>query len=238
MAGTGNGNSSGWHDEIWEWFLKSYDGDHDSWSKLVDFYRARLRRYIEGQMDHNYQSRFDRSDVVQEVYLTMLTSSSDAPPSNFEHVITEEARKRLVWDNLKVIARRRLGDLYAKHNAQCRDIMRERVPLSLDGQRDYIEAFLSQFVSGTAEAPATRVLRAEENSFMKGRIEEALATLSEDDQTIMLRFWELKFENADVKLHCLELAHQKQISESAAAQRIKRAKRRFNEALEEMGVFH
>lgn len=236
MATTGDGGNPGWHDGIWEWFLKSYAGDQDAWSKLVDCYRAKLRIFIEGTIDQNYQARFDRSDVVQEIYLTMLTSSTDSPPSNFEQVTTDEARKRLVWDNLRVIARRRLGDLYSKHKAQCRDIMRERVPLSVNGPGDYIEYFLNQSVSTAVETPAARAQRAEEKIRMKAQIEDALLTLSEDDQAIMVRFWELKFENADVKLHCLELAHQKQISESAAAGRIKRAKRRFNAALEAIGV--
>ena len=52
-----------------ECISKAIDGDSNSFAKLFEEYRPRLRRMVDVRMDVRARARFDPSDVLQEAFV-------------------------------------------------------------------------------------------------------------------------------------------------------------------------
>ena len=99
--------------------IRAAAGDARATARLLEGYRARLRRMVRCRMDSRLVQRFDPSDVVQEA---LLAASVKLPEYLREQPVPFYPwLRRLAWERLVDLQRQHLG-------AQRRSVAREQPP--------------------------------------------------------------------------------------------------------------
>lgn len=204
-----------WPDELETRNLLDRVEHHDEGAaeQLWAEHRAPLRRVIGHRLDPALARRVDASDVVQEVLMKAnqrLPEYLKNPPLPFHLWLRQIARDHIIDQHRKhrVAARRSLDREGSLGNAACAD----RSSLDLAAQ-----------LRDPGLTPAAEVIRRE----LRGRFEEAIARLNEDDrEVILLRHFE--------QLSNLETAKTLGLSEPAAGMRHLRALRKLRVLLGEV----
>jgi RNA polymerase sigma-70 factor (ECF subfamily) len=192
-------------DQVSELLERLVAGDDSALGPLFDLYRPRLRRELAGELaaDPRLGSRFDASDVVQEVFL-------DARREIGWFLDNDDRVEFWVW--LRGLAReRRLKFLREHLDAQCRTARRQQaLPDDSAGHP-----------AALGESPSAAARVAEDSE----RLAHALLQLSlEDQEVIRLRVTEGRTNP--------EAAEFLGVTPVAVAKRLERALRRLREAAE------
>lgn len=190
-----------------QWINRIQSGDYSALATLLEYYRPRLRQMISMRMDSRLTSRFDGSDVIQDVFLDANRQIS---------AYVEDPRVEFyVW--LRGLAWQRLLNLQRHHtDTQGRTVRRE-VPLPLESTT----TLLRELVGG-GPTPS-KVLS---NREVSDRVQTALDQLKPDDrEVILMRHFEPLTNN--------EVAQTLEITPSAATMRYGRAMFRLKELLRE-----
>jgi RNA polymerase sigma-70 factor, ECF subfamily len=186
------------------------DGDRESWGRLLELYRERLRRMVALRLDPRLQGRIDPSDVIQEAYLEASARLADyrrQPDMPF-----------YLW--LRFLAGQKLVTLHRHHlGTQRRDAARE-VSLHHGRMPETSSAALAAVLVGHGPRPSEAAARAE----LKLRLEEALNSMDGIDREVLtLRHFE--------HLSRAETAQVLGIQESAVSKRYVRALKRLKDIL-------
>ena len=160
-----------------ECISKALDGDSNSFAKLFEEYRPRLRRMVDVRMDVRARARFDPSDVLQEAFV----EAARALPT---YAGKQEHMPFFLW--LRLITGDRLAKFHRKHlGTQKRDATREAkmVPDMAGASSVYLA---SQLVGDFTSVDHN--LNAEE---ARQQLEDALNAMDEKDrEVIAMRHYE------------------------------------------------
>ena len=179
-------NESVTHEER---LAKAIDGDSESFAKMFEDYRPRLRRMVDLRMDARARARFDPSDVLQEAFV----EAARALPKYAEK---REQMPFFLW--LRLITGDRLAKFHRKHlGTQKRDATREAklVPDVVGASSIYLASQLvGEFTS------VDHNLKVQE---AKQQLEDALEAMDEKDREIiaMRHYEELSTEEIAIVLN-------------------------------------
>jgi RNA polymerase sigma-70 factor (ECF subfamily) len=186
-------------------------GNADAVEELLGRHRESLRRVIDLRLDPAIRGRVDASDVVQEVLLEASRRIND--------YLRDPVLPFHLW--LRQMARDRLIDAHRKHRqAQRRSLDREQ-PLVPAAFADHSSLELAAQLLDQELTPASQVIRDE----LHRRLHEAIASLDEDDQEVILMRHVEQLSNQEV-------ASLLGLTEPAASMRYLRALRRLRALLE------
>jgi RNA polymerase sigma-70 factor (ECF subfamily) len=185
--------------------------DPDSWGRLLERHRARLRKLVALRLDPRLQGRVDPSDVIQEAYL-------DAARRLPEYAQEPERMPFYLW--LRFLVGQRILELHRRHlGAQGRDAGRE-VSLYRGPMPEASSAAIAAQLIGRQTSPSQAAVRAER----KLRLQEALNRMDPiDREVLVLRHFE--------QLTNGECARVLGLGESAATKRYLRALGRLKDIL-------
>ncbi|MCA9105029.1 MAG: sigma-70 family RNA polymerase sigma factor [Planctomycetales bacterium] len=140
--------------------------------------REQIMSWIRFRMDSRLAGRVDLEDVLQESYMAAST--------RWKHFPRDGSVDLIVW--IRSIVLQTLTDLHRVHiGAQCRDARRE-IGLPTGAQRDHSRPALADQLVADLTSPSLAAARRE----MSRRIQDALETMSETDQEIlMLRHFDM-----------------------------------------------
>jgi RNA polymerase sigma-70 factor (ECF subfamily) len=192
------------------------EGDAAALGRLLDGYRARLRRMVRLRLDPRLQGRLDASDVLQEAFL-------DASFRLAEY-LRDPKVPFFLW--LRFLTNQKLLELRRRHlGTQARDAARE-ISLYQGTMVPASSACLAAQLLGKMTAPLQAAIRAE----MKLRLQEALNGMDPLDREVLaLRHFE--------QLDNTETAQVLGISPSGASSRYLRALKRLKQILSEAPGF-
>lgn len=185
-------------------------GDRQSWGRLLDRHRDRLRRMVALRLDRRLQGRIDPSDVIQEAYVDAtgrLDEYARRPDMPF-----------FLW--LRFLVGQRLQEQHRRHlGAAGRDAGRE-ISLDRGPLPEPTTAALAAHLLGRDTSPSQAAIRAER----KLRLQEALDGLDPIDREVLaLRHFE--------HLSNGEAAQVLGLDKSAASKRYARALVRLKDIL-------
>ena len=172
-----------------ERLAKAIDGDSDSFAKLFEVYRPRLRRMVDVRMDARARARFDPSDVLQE---TFVEAARTLPT----YAAKQEQMPFFLW--LRLITGDRLAKFHRNHlGAQKRAATRE-VNTAYDGPSASSVYLASQLVGDFTSVDHN--LKAEE---AQQQLEDALNGMNEKDRDViaMRHYEELSTEEIAIVLN-------------------------------------
>jgi RNA polymerase sigma-70 factor (ECF subfamily) len=196
--------------ETQELLDQAKQGEARAVERLLETHREPLRRMIGLRLDPALAGRVDASDIVQDVMLEVSQRLDDYlrnPQMPFH-----------LW--LRHIAKDHMIDAHRRHRqAQRRSLDREQ-PLVPAGLADQSSLELAGQFLDREMTPATAAVRHE----LQRRMQEAVASLDEDDREIILMRHYEQLSNQEVALAL-------NLSEAAASMRHLRAVRRLREAL-------
>jgi RNA polymerase sigma-70 factor (ECF subfamily) len=197
-------------DEIPEPGVGAGDGP-ESWSRLLERHRARLRRLVALRLDPRLQGRVDPSDVIQEAYL-------DAARRIPEYEREPERMPFYLW--LRFLVGQRILDLHRRHlGAQTRAVGRE-VSLYRGPMPEASSAAIAAQLIGQLTSPSQAAIRAEQ----KLRLQAALNQMDPiDREVLVLRHYE-QLTNSEAALVL-------GLDKSAASKRYARALIRLKDLL-------
>jgi RNA polymerase sigma-70 factor (ECF subfamily) len=151
-------------------------GDGDARQQLLARHRGRLRAMVAARVDRRLAARLDPSDIVQEALAEAARKLDDylhERPLPFYPWL-----RQLAWD--------RLVKEHRAHLARARRSVRREEPGVL-GLPDESLADLAQRLASSGSSPSRHALRVE----LQGRVQAALALLSEADREVLvLRYLE------------------------------------------------
>lgn len=189
-------------------------GDEEAWTALLDRYGGRLKRMVALRLDDRLRSRFDPSDVLQE----MAIQAARALPGYLER----EDLPFYLW--LRWLAGMTLQALHRRHlGVQARDAGRElRI---WDG---VVPAASSVALAAQLLGRDTRPLEAAIRAERSRAVQEALDALDPTDREVLtLRHFE--------ELSNRETARLLGLTQAAASKRYIRALRRVKDVLLALG---
>jgi RNA polymerase sigma-70 factor (ECF subfamily) len=194
---------------------KIVEGQDQALGEALALHRDRLRTGVLFRMDRRLRGRLDPEDILQESYLQAASRLE-----HFRQTVRETPDSSLfVW--LRLIVNQTLVDAHRRHlGAQARDAGREvRRGPSRNGAATSVS--LVDCLLGHLTSPSQAAMRAE----LGAKLQEAIATMSENDQEVIaLRHFE--------QLSNGETAQTLGIEEKAASIRYVRAIKRLKEVLE------
>jgi RNA polymerase sigma-70 factor (ECF subfamily) len=189
---------------------KAQAGDRKAFDDLFARFRDHLHQFIQRRLDPSLRSRLDVSDVVQETQLDVFRRLADflqRRPMPFHLWLRKTAYERLLM-------------LRRQHvEAARRSVFREAA------LPDGSSLYLAQCLAQTGSTPSQQLSRRERAR----RVQQAVATLSEADQEVLLM---RNFENLSYQ----EVACLLDIDPAAARKRHGRALLRLHQALAACGV--
>jgi RNA polymerase sigma-70 factor (ECF subfamily) len=185
-------------------------GDRQALATLFDQHRDRLRRMVELRLDPRLRSRFNASDLVQEVFLDVAR--------DLNAYLADPKLPLLLW--LRVHVGRRLTTLHRQHlGTRMRDAGLE-ISLYQGALPEASSAALASMLLGRHASPTQAAQRAERIL----RVQEALNSLDPVDREVLaLRHFE--------QLGRAEAAQVLGITQEAGAKRYFRALRRLKDVL-------
>jgi RNA polymerase sigma-70 factor (ECF subfamily) len=186
----------------------------DSWGRLLERHRARLRKLVALRLDHRLQGRVDPSDVIQDAYLDAARRLPE-----YEH----EPQRMPFYLWLRFLVGQRILELHRRHlGAQGRDAGRE-VSLYRGPMPEASSAAIAAQLIGRQTSPSQVAMRAER----KLRLQEALNGMDPiDREVLVLRHYE-QLTNSDAALVL-------GLDKSAASKRYARALIRIKDLLAAM----
>lgn len=190
---------------------KAGQGDPRAVNDLFDRHRDAIRKIVRMRLDQRIQRRVDVSDVVQDVLLEANRRLNDylkQPTLSFH-----------LW--LRQIAKDRMIDAYRRHRGSAKRSIDREQPLTAPRNSEQSSILLSQHLQDQELTPAAAATQKE----LAKRVEEAIATLSEQDyEIIVMRHYE--------QLSNREVAESLNLTEPAASMRYLRAIKRLKSAME------
>ncbi len=200
--------------ETQELLDKAKQGEAGAVERLLEVHREPLRRMIGLRLDPALAGRVDASDIVQDVMLEVSQRLAD--------YLRNPAMPFHLW--MRHIAKDHMIDAHRRHRqAQRRSLDREQ-PIVPAGLADQSSLELAGQFLDRELTPASAAVRHE----LQRRMEQAVASLDEDDREIILmRHYE--------QLSNQEVATALNLSEAAASMRHLRAVRRLRAALQGEG---
>ncbi|HKI33086.1 MAG TPA: sigma-70 family RNA polymerase sigma factor [Gemmataceae bacterium] len=196
--------------ETQELLDKAKQGQAGAVERLLETHREPLRRMIGLRLDPALAGRVDASDIVQDVMLEVSQRLAD--------YLRHPAMPFHLW--VRHIAKDHVIDAHRRHRqAQRRSLDREQ-PLVPAGLADQSSLELAGQFLDREMTPATAAVRHE----LQRRMEQAVASLDEDDREIILmrHYEQLSNQEVATALH---------LTEAAASMRHLRAVRRLRAAL-------
>ena len=189
----------------------------DSWGRLLERHRARLRKLVALRLDPRLQGRVDSSDVIQEAYL-------DAVRRMPEYEREPERMPFYLW--LRFLVGQRILELHRRHfGAQARDVGRE-VSFYRGPMPEASSAAIAAQLIGRQTSPSQAAIRAER----KLRLQEALNRMDPLDREVLaLKHFE--------QLSTSEIAQVLGLSKAGAGSRYLRAIKRLRAVLEAIPGF-
>jgi RNA polymerase sigma-70 factor, ECF subfamily len=150
----------------------------DSWGRLLERHRGRLRKLVALRLDPRLQGRVDPSDVIQEAYL-------DAARRLPEYEREPERMPFYLW--LRFLVGQRILELHRRHlGAQARNVGRE-ISLYRGPMPEASSAAIAAQLIGRQTSPSQAAVRAER----KLRLQEALNQMDPiDREVLVLRHYE------------------------------------------------
>jgi RNA polymerase sigma-70 factor (ECF subfamily) len=186
----------------------------DSWGRLLERHRARLRKLVALRLDPRLQGRVDPSDVIQEAYL-------DAARRLPEYEQEPQRMPFYLW--LRFLVGQRIFELHRRHlGAQARNVGRE-ISLYRGPMPEASSAAIAAQLIGRQTSPSQAAVRAER----KLRLQEALNQMDPiDREVLVLRHYE-QLTNSETALVL-------GLDKSAASKRYARALIRLKDLLATM----
>lgn len=187
---------------------KARAGDIDALASAFETHRARLRRMVSARMDARLQSRFNESDVMQEVFIDVQRRIKEFQPEKVSF---------FVW--LRSLTGQRLVDLHRFHfGAQKRSVGKElRQPKASPNASSMS---LATYFIGQLTTASEAVIRDE----VRAKVRAALDEMEEMDRELLsLRHFE-QLSNA-------EAAESLGINASTASTRHLRAVKKLRDRL-------
>ena len=202
-------------EEVSRLVRQAADGDQAAVETLFEQFRPRLKRMIQLRLNQRLQSRVDPSDVLQEAYLDAarrLPAYLANPTAPF-----------FLW--LRRITCHKMVDVHRQHlGAQARDANME-ISLHRGPLLPASSVFLASQLLGRITSPSQGAAKAETRLI----VQEALNGMDPLDREVLaLRHFE--------QLSNSEIADELGISQEAASKRYRRALRRIQHVLIEMGA--
>lgn len=191
------------------------EGDRAAAEKLFEEYRPRLKRMIELRLNQRLRGRVDPSDVLQEACL-------DAT-GRLSAYFAESTAPFYLW--LRRITYHKIIDVHRRHlGVQARDAGME-ISLHRGPLPPASSVFLASQLLGRMTSPSNAAIRAE----TRLKVQEALNSMEPLDREVLaLRHFE-QLTNA-------EIAEELEIDPDLASKRYRRALRRIQRVLIELGV--
>jgi RNA polymerase sigma-70 factor (ECF subfamily) len=189
---------------------RARNGDQAAAEQLLAREREPLRRMIDLRLDPRLAGRVDASDVVQDVLVEVHKRLQD--------YLKNPVMPFHLW--MRHIAKDHLIDAHRRHRLAKRRAVDREQPLVPAGLADHSSIVLgAQFIDQEL-TPASAAIRNE----MERRLQEAVATLEEEDrEVILMRHFE--------QLSNQEVAAMLGLTEAAASMRHLRAVRRLRALL-------
>jgi RNA polymerase sigma-70 factor (ECF subfamily) len=200
--------------ETQELLDRARQGEAGAVERLLEVHREPLRRMIGLRLDPALAGRVDASDIVQDVMLEVSQRLAD--------YLRHPAMPFHLW--LRHIAKDHMIDAHRRHRqAQRRSLDREQ-PIVPAGLADQSSLELAGQFLDKEMTPASAAVRHE----LQRRMEQAVASLDEDDREIILmrHYEQLSNQEVATALH---------LTEAAASMRHLRAVRRLRAALQGEG---
>jgi RNA polymerase sigma-70 factor (ECF subfamily) len=157
-------------------------GDVAARQQLLVRHRDRLRKMVRVRMDRRLAARVDPSDVVQEALADAAGKMSDylrRRPLPFYPWL-----RRLAWERLVKLHRRHI-------RAAVRSVSREDPGLPALPDESALE--LAQRLAAPGTSPSHHLVREE----LRGRVQAALAQLSETDREVLVMRYLEQLSNAE-----------------------------------------
>lgn len=152
-----------------DWLLdQAATGDGSARQQLLERHRNRLRRMLALRLDRRLAARLDPSDVVQEAL-------ADAA-RKLDGYLRDRALPFYPW--LRRLALERLVKLHRRHTAGKRNVGREQPP---EFPEESALELAQRLIAHTGN-PASHLVRDE----LRGRVQSALARLSEADREVLV----------------------------------------------------
>ena len=151
---------------------KAGKGDSLAVNDLFERHRESLRKIVRMRLDQRIQRRVDVSDVVQDVLVEAnrrLTEYLQQPTLSFH-----------LW--LRQIAKDRMIDAYRRHRGSAKRSVDREQPLTAPRNSEQSSILLSAQLHDQELTPAAAATQKE----LAKRVEEAIATLSEQDYEIIV----------------------------------------------------
>ncbi len=201
--------------EVTQLVRQAADGDRAAAEKLFEEFRPRLKRMIELRLNQRLQGRVDPSDVLQEA---CLDATRRLPA-----YLAESTSPFYLW--LRRITYHKIIDVHRSHlGVQARDAGLE-ISLHRGPLPPASSVFLASQLLGRMTSPSDGAIRAE----TRLKVQEALNSMGTLDREVLaLRHFE-QLTNA-------EIAEELEIDPDAASKRYRRALRRIQCVLIELGV--
>ena len=158
-------------------------GDPAAREQLLVRHRDRLRRMVRVRMDRRLAARVDPSDVVQEALADAADKLSDylrRRPLPFYPWL-----RRLAWERLVKLHRRHI-------RAGVRSVRREEPGLPALPDESALE--LARRLIAPGSSPSHHLVREE----LRGRVQAALARLSEVDREVLVMRYLEQLSNAEI----------------------------------------
>jgi RNA polymerase sigma-70 factor (ECF subfamily) len=196
--------------EIENLIQRAAAGDEDALSRLLQRYRARLKRMVRLRMNRKLYGRVDDSDVLQDAFLEISKHLKDYlkdPPMPFYLWL-----RHITGEKLITVHRQHLG-------AKMRDAGRD-VSLFSGALPPASTASLAAQLLGRLTSPSQAAIKAE----LRLKLQEALNNLNDiDREVLVLRHFE--------QLSNSEAAQVLKIQESASSKRYLRALERLQQVM-------
>jgi RNA polymerase sigma-70 factor (ECF subfamily) len=192
------------------YLAEAIGGDSDSFAKLFEQYRPRLRRMVDLRMDARARARFDASDVLQEAFV----EAARALPKYAEK---SDKMPFFLW--LRLVTGDRLAKFHRRHlGTQKRDANRDARLVAEGPEASSI--YLASQLAGEFTS-VDHNLKQEE---ARQQLEAALASMDEKDrEVIAMRHYE--------ELSTEEIAIVLEMTKSGVLKRYARALRKLHGAM-------